>query len=691
MEALSKVEVDSVKRVNEVDTLPVDKGENLTLTCRSDLASLTLEFGAVVYNDTKNENGTYTVTYTKEAEKGDNNQTVLCKATNSTGFKFEASATVLLKVSVPIQTVFILKIVLLAVSINASFSGIEEFEEGNETVTCIINSTLYPPSHVLIRYFSINSGDPVINDILKNTSLYKTSEEYDSKSDTYTTTVRTAHIPVTSRHNDQAFHCSGVVNTFQFSKAETFIVLYGPKNGSLSFWSSTGGMEEGQTATLRCSLSYSNPASKLIWQNDTAQFSPPTPAVITKPSGTNYQTYQEWTFPYRREQSGSNITCIAIGHKNITVSKTLQIGDIKYPPDLVISGKTLVDEGDTLNLTCEVVAANPSVTGFWKGKGSRHLVITNIKKDQNQQEYTCSATNSAGTSNRNIRLSVQYGPDFEIDSSVFGTEGNNLTISPVVSGNPIPSNFTWRKLGSNTVLSTSKNLMLGQLSKGDEGVYVLEATSARIRENNTTEEVTRNVSVFARIGCKKMNIIELTTYAPKKVRLYPNITLTHLDAGTPVPVVNCSGDCSPRCDFQWTRHYRNTTTPISSNSILDLGNATGRMPGIYVCEGSILLDGKKQAASASFELRVNYAPEVYSIEINGFSKGGFKESDTITVTAVIRSFPLLSNVSFGTSNDKTRRSTMILGWYLTERFRVMYFSTIIFHICIKSLIWNAIY
>lgn len=95
--ALSKVEVDSVKRVNEVDTLPVDKGENLTLTCRSDLASLTLEFGAVVYNDTKNENGTYTVTYTKEAEKGDNNQTVLCKATNSTGFKFEASATVLLK------------------------------------------------------------------------------------------------------------------------------------------------------------------------------------------------------------------------------------------------------------------------------------------------------------------------------------------------------------------------------------------------------------------------------------------------------------------------------------------------------------------------------------------------------------------------------------------------------------------
>ena len=85
------------------------------------------------------------------------------------------------------------------------------------------------------------------------------------------------------------------------------------------------------------------------------------------------------------------------------------------------------------------------------------------------------------------------------------------------------------------------------------------------------------------------------------------------------------------------------------------------------------------------------APEVYSIEINGFSKGGFKESDTITVTAVIRSFPLLSNVSFGTSNDKTRRSTMILGWYLTERFRVMYFSTIIFHICVKSLIWNAIY
>lgn len=79
---------------NDTNTINVQKGENLTLTCRSDLESLTLEYASVIYSDTKMINGSYVVSFTKIAVRDDDNQLVTCRATNATGESLKIEAKV---------------------------------------------------------------------------------------------------------------------------------------------------------------------------------------------------------------------------------------------------------------------------------------------------------------------------------------------------------------------------------------------------------------------------------------------------------------------------------------------------------------------------------------------------------------------------------------------------------------------
>lgn len=83
-----------VGATNDTNTINVQKGENLTLTCRSDLESLTLEYASVIYNDTKMINGSYTVSFNKIAVRDDDNQIVTCRATNATGESLKIEAKV---------------------------------------------------------------------------------------------------------------------------------------------------------------------------------------------------------------------------------------------------------------------------------------------------------------------------------------------------------------------------------------------------------------------------------------------------------------------------------------------------------------------------------------------------------------------------------------------------------------------
>lgn len=75
-----------------------------------------------------------------------------------------------------------------------------------------------------------------------------------------------------------------------------------------------------------------------------------------------------------------------------------------------------------------------------------------------------------------------------------------------VSANPAPTRLNWKKAGNDTVLSTSRILLIENATKEDAGNYILEATRIRQRENNITEDITKNVSVHLEVR-RKFTII----------------------------------------------------------------------------------------------------------------------------------------------------------------------------------------
>lgn len=72
--------------------ITTSEGATLNITCRSDLDSLTLEYDSVVYRQTQNNSGNYTINFSKTADKDDEYKLVICKATNATGQRIEDSA-----------------------------------------------------------------------------------------------------------------------------------------------------------------------------------------------------------------------------------------------------------------------------------------------------------------------------------------------------------------------------------------------------------------------------------------------------------------------------------------------------------------------------------------------------------------------------------------------------------------------
>lgn len=279
--------------------------------------------------------------------------------------------------------------------------------------------------------------------------------------------------------------------------------------------------------------------------------------------------------------------------------------------------------------------------GTWTGSASEVKEISNIQRKQDGEEFTCEASNSAGSSRKSVRITVQYGPDFSLASNALGREGTSVSIVATVSANPAPTGLNWKRAGSETVLSTSRTLLIENATREDTGVYVLEATSVRQRDNNRTEEITKNASVHVQIR-----------HGPASASLSPNITMLELDIGSSISRITCTADCLPTCDFKWTQRYRNTQRERSVTAYLDLGKASTEVIGEHTCEAYNNIGGQKYSASVTFQLRVKYAPTIQTVAINQLSNTPFNESAPIRVTAVIRAYPAPNAVTWGIKNDR---------------------------------------
>ena len=93
-------------------------------------------------------------------------------------------------------------------------------------------------------------------------------------------------------------------------------------------------------------------------------------------------------------------------------SKDLLFIYLLVRPEVVISvAPNLIKEGNSVNLTCEVVAGRPEPQITWlknttvKGN-SLSLLFTEITKED-EGWYTCEAKNEAGVSTKDVNISVK--------------------------------------------------------------------------------------------------------------------------------------------------------------------------------------------------------------------------------------------------------------------------------------------
>ena len=69
-----------------------------------------------------------------------------------------------------------------------------------------------------------------------------------------------------------------------------------------------------------------------------------------------------------------------------------------------------------------------------------------------------------------------------------------------------------------------------------------------------------------------------------EVKLQPNNTCYAVKPTVNIPVLHCTADCNPACEFTWRKTGNETI--LSTNGTLSIGAATKRTAGEYVCTAS---------------------------------------------------------------------------------------------------------
>ena len=84
------------------------------------------------------------------------------------------------------------------------------------------------------------------------------------------------------------------------------------------------------------------------------------------------------------------------------------------------------------------------------------------------------------------------------------------------------------------------------------------------------------------------------------IQLSPNVTTLEVEAGTELPIINCTADCNPPCTYYWDLMGFGTGTGPQFN----MGTANRYHNGKYTCKAENRVDYQTKEASISFSLYV---------------------------------------------------------------------------------------
>ncbi|NXX50442.1 HMCN1 protein, partial [Tricholaema leucomelas] len=285
-----------------------------------------------------------------------------------------------------------------------------------------------------------------------------------------------------------------------------------------------------------------------------------------------------------------------------------------------------VIEGQQLTLPCVLLSGNPIPERRWI-KNSMVLVpnpYVNVRSDgslhlervrlQDSGDYTCMASNVAGTSNKTTTVNVYVVPVIQHGQQIFSTiEGIPVTLPCKASGVPKPS-IVWSKKGE-VIFASNENFSAGSdgslyvVSPGGEetGEYVCTASNAA---GYATRKVQLTVYVKPRVsrpGDQQENAhdkpIEISVLAGEDVTLPCEVK------SSPPPIITWAREMQLISPFS----PRHTFLPSGSMKISETQVSDS---GMYICVATNIAGNVTQAVKLSVHVppKIQRGPRVVKVQ-----------------------------------------------------------------------------
>ncbi|CAC5419492.1 unnamed protein product [Mytilus coruscus] len=188
--------------------------------------------------------------------------------------------------------------------------------------------------------------------------------------------------------------------------------------------------------------------------------------------------------------NGKIIYCTAVNVEGQSLNSSMKSIDILYEPLIAQIPDYNITERNTLAITCPVVG-NPDPTFIWWTRqhepgfrfNNTNLTISNIHRNDSDS-YTCHAMNiltpsgmspQIRTSQKTFQVNVQYEPLIAPIPDYNITEGNTLTLTCNVVGNPDPTLIWWTRQNEPGFSFIYRNLKISNIHRNDSDTYTCHA------------------------------------------------------------------------------------------------------------------------------------------------------------------------------------------------------------------------